>query len=254
VDEEHQASAFHPITSSLWRARRHLRSIGGVWSWFRGVGIHILLGFLVSLLSTQIGLLVPNVLFEAFVSIVVFILFTRLYVLWVHIVISVPSSKNWYQRFVNRSQIKRVMGPMAFYALSAQLVWLVPYALVILLGMYKYGNEDEKYELDARCLVPVLCGIFIAVFVFFPATVILVRVAASELPEEEATIVPFDRTFGGRVAPGERLKMRDAWKSFTWEALMRVVKIYVKTFLLQAMIVALWGAVVYAIFQFGKNS
>ena len=118
--------------------------------------------------------------------------------------------------------------------------------------MYKYGNED-KYELDARCLVLVLCGFLVAVFVFFPANVILARVAASVLPEEEATILPFDRTFGGRVASGERLKMFDAWKSFTWEAIGRVVKIYVKVFLLQAMIAALWGAAVYAIFQFGKK-
>ena len=146
------------------------------------------------------------------------------------------------------------MVPMAFYALSAQLVWLVPYALGFLLGMYKYGNEDKKYELDARCLVLVLCGIFVAVFVLFPTNVILVRVAASVLPEEEATILPFDRTFGGRVAPGERLKMLDAWKSFTWEAIKRVIKIYVKAFLLQAMIAALWGAAVSAIFSFGKKN
>jgi len=119
--------------------------------------------------------------------------------------------------------------------------------------MYKYGNEDEKYELDARSLVLVLCGIFVAVFVFFPANVILVRIAASVLPEEEATILPFDRTFGGKMAPGERLKMFDAWKSFTWEAIKRVVQIYVKAFLLQAMIAALWGTAVYAIFKFGKK-
>jgi hypothetical protein len=245
VDEEHQAPASPPITSSLWRARRHLRSIGGVSSWFRGLGIHILLNVLVGVPSAQIGVLMPNVIFQSFVTIVIFTLLTGLYVLWVHVVISDPSSKRWYQRAVNYSQVKMVMGPMTFYALSVQLVWLAPYGL---------GFLFVAYERDARCLIPVLCGIFIAVFVLFPAGVILVRVAASVLPEEETTILPFDRTFGGRVAPGERLKMWDAWKSFTWEAIKRVVKIYVKAFLLQAMIAALWIAALSAIFRFGKKT
>ena len=61
---------------------------------------------------------------------------------------------------------------------------------------------------------------------------------ASLLPEDDEPIVPFDRTFGGKVVPAiiggsGMIGMRDAWKTFDWNATVRVVKVYVKTALMQ---------------------
>ena len=64
------------------------------------------------------------------------------------------------------------------------------------------------------------------------------RLQASLLPEDDEPIVPFDRTFGGKVVPAiiggsGMIGMRDAWKTFDWNAIVRVVKVYVKTAFMQ---------------------
>ena len=58
------------------------------------------------------------------------------------------------------------------------------------------------------------------------------------LPEEDDSIVPFDRTFGGRVEPElvggtGCVGMLDAWKTFDWAARIRLIKLYVKVTALQ---------------------
>jgi len=80
-------------------------------------------------------------------------------------------------------------------------------------------------------------ALFSGLFVVLPATVTLTRIEASLLPEEEETIVPFDRTFGGRVVPTILggtgcIGFIEAWRTFNWEARRRLVKLYVKTFLI----------------------
>lgn len=77
-----------------------------------------------------------------------------------------------------------------------------------------------------------------AVLIVFPANVSLTRVQASMLPEEHESIVPFDRTFSGKVKPeilggSGAVGMLDAWKTFGWAARLRLVKLYAKIGLIQ---------------------
>lgn len=80
----------------------------------------------------------------------------------------------------------------------------------------------------------VLVGFLTTVLVAVPATVTLKRVQASLLAEEEETVVPFDRTFGGRVLPEvvsggpSAVGILDAWRTFDWSARFRLVKLYTK--------------------------
>lgn len=81
-----------------------------------------------------------------------------------------------------------------------------------------------------------LIGIGIFVLVVIPADVTLKRVQASMLPEENESIVPFDRTFAGKVKPeilggSGAVSMLDAWKSFDRSARIRLMKLYLKVFL-----------------------
>ncbi len=81
-----------------------------------------------------------------------------------------------------------------------------------------------------------LIGIGIFVLVVIPADVSLKRVQASMLPEEDESIVPFDRTFAGKVKPeilggSGAVSMLDAWKSFDRSARIRLMKLYLKVFL-----------------------
>jgi hypothetical protein len=81
-------------------------------------------------------------------------------------------------------------------------------------------------------LPPIIAGILLGLFIMLPAYVTLVRVEASLLSPEVETIVPMDRTFGNRIPYiGAKLHISDAWNSFTWEARRRLVKLYVKFFL-----------------------
>ena len=252
VNQEYQDPGLSPITTSLWRTRRHLRSIGGIRSYFRGSDVSIAMGIWVNMLSNT-GRDIPNIFFQSFITIVAYTLCTGIYVLWVHTVISAPSSKVWFQRLVSYSKVIKVMQPSALCALSVQLACLVLDPLAYPFGIPKQNGDDEMHELDAKALVPILCSILIIIFFYFPTSVVLVRVAASVLPEEEATIVNVDRTFGGRLAPGETLKILDAWKSFTWEGIMRVISIYFKVILLQLLITTLYGVAIAGIFLVDKK-
>ena len=58
------------------------------------------------------------------------------------------------------------------------------------------------------------------------------------LPDEDESIVPFDRSFGGKVEPEDVggsgcVGMLDAWKTFDWAARIRLIKLYAKVFALQ---------------------
>jgi hypothetical protein len=79
-----------------------------------------------------------------------------------------------------------------------------------------------------------------------PADVTLTRVQASLLPDAEETIVPFDRSFGGKVIPeivggSGVLSMLDAWKSFDWSSRIRLVKAYAKIYALQILVSFFFG-------------
>jgi hypothetical protein len=78
-----------------------------------------------------------------------------------------------------------------------------------------------------------------------PAKIILVRVQASLLPDTEETIVPFDRSFNGKLGPGTArgdrgLSMLDAWKSFDFSARRRLVKAYAKMYATQMILLLLY--------------
>ena len=76
-------------------------------------------------------------------------------------------------------------------------------------------------------------GLLTAVGLLVPATVALARCEASMLPEEYETIVPFDRTFGGKVVPevlggSGRVGYFDAWASFSGASRIRLMGLFAK--------------------------
>jgi len=107
------------------------------------------------------------------------------------------------------------------------------------LSTYK-GVDWFLLALRVTCLVAVV--LLSALFVILPATVTLVRVEASLLPEEIETLVPFDRTFGGRVQAGmvgiNVLRIKAARQSFGWPQIKRLLGVYVKMFFILTAICA----------------
>jgi hypothetical protein len=85
--------------------------------------------------------------------------------------------------------------------------------------------------LEAISTTIILSTFFFLVCV--PARAVYIRVAASMLPEEDIPIVPFDRTFGGKVKAetvggSRKLGLVDAWTTFDWASRIRYFKVILK--------------------------
>jgi len=97
---------------------------------------------------------------------------------------------------------------------------------------YEAGKGD-LYATGAQGFFAFLLFLLLFVGIQVPAAVAMTRVAASMLPEEDETIVPFDRTFGGKTTPtiigGQgKIGVVEAWKSFPWASRVRLLKLMVK--------------------------
>jgi hypothetical protein len=116
----------------------------------------------------------------------------------------------------------------------------------MLMGLHKLDQEDiaaytgtQLACLAVRLIVAFVFMIACTLFLCLPAIVTLVRIEASILPEDQDTIVPFDRSFGGKVVGqmhggSGKIGFLDAWRSFNWEARRRLIKLFVKVFFILA--------------------
>lgn len=232
-----------PITSSIRGTTRHLVSIAGGWSRWRGIKLHALHGICFSVVASMFEAIVPNVPGRVvFVTGLAGALVANLHATWTHKVISQPTQKSFFQRLVTRSNWKVLALPAAIQASVGYLAIYIGQALVYLLGLDRVSQDNLGDYNGAQWTSVVLRSVTIAIvwmacalFVVLPALVTLVRIEASILPEDQDTIVPFDRTFAGKVVPKViggtgAIGFLDAWKSFNWEARGRLIKLYLKIF------------------------
>lgn len=198
---------------------------------------------------------------QSLAAVVTAVVLCRLQMLWTHVVISTPSEKKWYRRFPTIDAGKKVILPTAVWALAEQATIYVPITLFVVFDLEGYfRNPAAFHELSLMqqksvmlaSFAVMMSGIATAVLIVFPASVTLKRVQASLLPEENDSIVPFDRTFGGKVQPQVVggtgvVSMLDAWKTFDWAARFRLVKLYAKIFAIQVSTTVFF--VLFAVFQ-----
>ena len=174
---------------------------------------------------------------------------------WTHIVISNPSSKSWFRRIPSRTAVRNILIPTAVFAVAEQAAVYVPGGLFVL-ATQAFHEEMKENIGRAQNIVLLemfligLIGIGIFVLVVIPADVTLKRVQASMLPDEDESIVPFDRTFAGKVKPeilggSGAVSMLDAWKSFDRSARIRLMKLYLKVFLVTVFTTIMFTMVVY---------
>ncbi|CAD6570750.1 MAG: hypothetical protein ASARMPRED_003911 [Alectoria sarmentosa] len=232
-----------PITSKMRTTIKHLRAQAGPLARFRGLHVsiiyHLLHGGIVGFISSHVA---RHPLARPFIAIFASIALCRLQMTWTHTVISKPSSKSWFRRIPSRAAVRNILVPTAIFAVAEQATIYVPGALFVLVNQ-AYNNEEvhanaartQNSALLLNFLIG-LIGIGIFVSVVIPADVTLKRVQASMLPEEDESIVPFDRTFAGKVKPeilggSGAVSMLDAWKTFDRSARIRLMKLYLKVFL-----------------------
>lgn len=229
-----------PVTASIRQTILHLRARAGYWSRFRGLSMfiawNVASGFIVAILSAFIR----NPLGVAVAAIVAETAVATMHMAWVHIVISEPSEKRWYQRIPSFKNWPKVAPAVALWATSNQIVAILPLMVCGSFGSLKHMHDPtyepgkkDLYAVGGQAMLGMGLTLLLFVLLQIPATVTMVRVSASMLPEDDETIVTFDRSFGGKTTPAiiggqQKVGLVEAWRSFPWPSRMRLLKLVVK--------------------------
>lgn len=244
------------ITSSF---RRTLRHLGGFQARFRGIAIFIVNAFLVNWIAGMLSVFpILNLIPRGLLAVGATVLCAQLSLTWTHIVISQPSPKTWFRRVAPMKMWKKVAVPTAVFALAEQLAVWIPIYMAKLAGLVDNTPDKVANMTPHQKTIMSLMGFGIAIFglllsflVVIPANVTLTRVQASLLNDAEETIVPFDRSFGGKVIPeivggSGVIGMLDAWKTFDWASRIRLIKAYVKVVAMQLAVTVLFSICIVA--------
>ncbi|KAI1381451.1 hypothetical protein F4677DRAFT_126733 [Hypoxylon crocopeplum] len=220
-----------PITSSVRSIYFHLLSISGGRSLFRGCVCYMAHAASVLVIGLSFGLLpfVPDIVAFTVAGLLTIPLETA----WTHIVISKPSEKRFWRRLPK-------FGP-AFRAtaLPTVVVYVVEWLtqnLPLSLALGLYGQTPDPQAAFPWMLL-LLLYLLASVFLVLPLQMVLVRAQASLLPDDEQTIVPFDRAFKLNKVEGKGyMSMLDAWRSFSRPAWVRLLKLYAKGFAIMTVV------------------
>lgn len=189
------------------------------------------------------------------------VMYCRLHMLWTHMMIAVPGT-TWNSTYSqeNRQFIKKLAIPAFMNAYMWELSIQLPLILYKALPAFQFfrssafeSAEPGFHPLDrqevCRLLVAGLFGVIGFVGIYIPAHVGLIRVEASLLPSTVETIVPFDRTFGGRVkaeADGGSATLGhfEAWATFGSAQRFRLFKLFGKIFAIETLLHLAFGALI----------
>ncbi|KAL4926416.1 uncharacterized protein BDV17DRAFT_283353 [Aspergillus undulatus] len=250
---EAEAPASKPITSKLRTTIRHLRARGGRLARFRGLSMFLTCMVAESFVSAVVPIPPNSVIGRFVLQMVVSILLANFQVAWVHIVISEPSAKRFYRRIPSFRSLKKIVPAAAFEHLLTNGAYFVTLLFIQLVHGVKElddirngnGGSPETYRNALNIIT--IAGL-VSWLASFPARVIFIRVAASMLPDEDEAIVPFDRSFGGKVEPSVVgsgvLSIADAWKTFDRDGWKRYLKSLAKSAAIQLGIAVLFSTLV----------
>jgi len=271
VEPDIQLVRTKPITSSLRSTIHHLQSrTGTYWSRFRGFSLFVCWTIVRSLLTMALGGLpfLRNFIGMGVAQILAEVILARWELTWYHIVMSEPSSKTWWQRVPSfRSSWTKIAPAVALRSVAQRIASVLPLVLCSSFGPMR-RLQDPTFEPGMKdingafgqSLMVVFFTVSLFVLLEIPAIVTVVRVAASMLPEEDETIVPFDRSFGGKVTPSiiggaGKIGMLEAWRSFAWSSRIRLLKLAFKVcaIILAVMILFIGVLIVEANFVLGDQ-
>lgn len=236
------------ITSKIRKTIKHLHSIGLAKTRWRGIGAamayHMAHSLAVNFISAFFGSFPP---FRAIAYIVSSVLLSKIHMTWTHVMISHPSEKPWYKRIPQDKKIfKALVLPSFVYAVAEILTFALPIGVAVFCAPAASTNEGEAQDMGPIVLKVAMGGLTMlamSVLILLPASVTLTRIEASFLPDDQETIVPFDRTFNGTNSavtldgPNNKSLFIEAWRSFDMASRVRLIKFYVKLFMIQVMIV-----------------
>lgn len=248
IEAELRVVKSKPITAKIRTTMKHLRAQAGRWSGFRG----IVLAMIIRLLRSMMMEIIENVFRARLCRIVAYtllsVLIAGLDLTWTHIVISAPSTRPWWRRIPSIDRVKMTIIPTIIFGIAEYASRLPPslIAKAVSLKLYYYHgfsfnvrtNVQFEAILIAKCILVGLVSLLSYSLIRMPATIVLRRVQASMLPDEDETVIPFDRTFGGKVQPvitggSGAVSIADALKTFDWSARIRYLNLQLKLIALE---------------------
>lgn len=194
-------------------------------------------------------------------SIVLATIFGSGFAVWTHYAITKPSNKKIFDHFPKGGDVLIELWPItASWAAADHISISVPLALSRSFELKRYAFDAESWNtLDepgqqrkvVQFALVFLLYLILVAFVSVPSTMILRRVHASMLSDEDLAIVPFyrgDKTrlhkFDSRSEirkPG--LTVSQAWGTVTWKSYFQVLRVYMQYFAINQLIQMMyWSA------------
>ncbi|EOD51605.1 hypothetical protein GTA08_BOTSDO03628 [Neofusicoccum parvum] len=234
-----------PVTSKIRTTIKHITSQAGWTARWRGMGYGIIFCFVAGSLTQLFATILPSVSGAPILAnLLVAVIAAPVHMVWTHATIALPG-KRWKARWAPATfaSYKNLAIPALVYEGVQLLVLYMAACMAALMEFRITSSSDATPASKAWTVISLIGGVLLLVaagiFVILPAHTQLVRVEASMLSDDEDTIVPFDRTFGGKVVPkilggSGAIGFMDAWRSFNREARIRVVKLHLKIFAISA--------------------
>lgn len=231
-----------PVTSSIRAINRILKANGGFKANLRGAvclfAQTVLVAFFSGIFSASLGSF-----FTPVATLLTSLALVQLSTAWVHIVLTPHSSLPFYRRLPPfKRTFDATWKPVALLWVAMEFIRWVPPVMAAFMGVYipgiwAFGTVPDSpagpWEMFWKVLV-INCVSFIAsIYVTLPPQIILVRVQASLLPEDQTTVIPFDRSFEGTVEPAVvggkgYATIKDAWSTFSKTAWRRLLILIAK--------------------------
>jgi hypothetical protein len=254
--EERAGQLSKPITSGLRSTFRHITSVGGFRARWRGLRMGLFASIVYSFFAAIFSAVLSPIPFLAIFlpRILAAVVTCNLHAAWTHDTIATPSEKPFFRRFLPRAEAKKLVGPtirlkMGTVALHGGIAGC---ALLSRKVFDRYGLNPLTVNLY---LLPIVVSLGILFGHIIPSQIALIRAEASLLPEDRSAIVPFDRSFGGRVSwefgegrEGRRAHfrkvctLRGAYSMFDRATYKRVVKMLVKMVMIMIAIAFVFAA------------
>ncbi|KAL7809433.1 hypothetical protein V8C26DRAFT_423109 [Trichoderma gracile] len=180
--------------------------------------------------------------------------------LWLHLVITKPRKGSFWRRVPPfRRTFEATWRAVVVHWASVEVTRWLPYWLAIYLGIdwprFNLLMPDNIYAFNiqtatgdialySKYALVILVTVVGSICLVVPSQVVLMRIQASLLPTEDDTIIPFDRSFDGKVVPcamGGRgyATMSDSFLTFTWASWKNLLILSIKIILLSLAIVGL---------------